>query len=195
MTQWVIILVLAGVAVLCLVGARAQAQRGSYAAAEDRAPEEIRLARRIQLRSGLTMVRPFRLHGRPDHVYATAAGTVLIREDKSSQRHLEAAIIQASVYAAIVRNAPPAELRGMPVEAHAWIRIGTPGRSRIQYVRVRLLDDEALARLVDIYHALAAGWNPTRTADASLCRRRCPYFGNHCNGPLVGRRDSRELAP
>lgn len=181
-----LLLVLAGLVAIALAHwGRQASRRATFVAAEHEGPEELRSSRRLAMPGILRMTRPFRLHGQPDHVYLTQHGTVVVREDKSSHRHIEAAIIQASVYAAILRHAPPPEVSGRRVESHFWLRVGSPGRSATHYLRVPLLEDRVLARLVDTYHALASGWNPSRTADASICRRRCPHFGNRCNGPRV----------
>lgn len=165
-----------------------QNRRVPYRRAEEQAPDELRTAQRIALPGQIAMHRPLALHGKPDHVYLLKDGRLLIREDKSSNKDLATAIIQASVYAAILRHNPPSTLRGCEVARHGWVRQGRPDRGAVRYVRIDLLGDAELARLIHVYRALEHGWNATRTADRATCQHRCAFYKVHCEGSKAAHR-------
>lgn len=154
----------------------------AYMRAEDGAPAELRTATAIRINGTIRMKRPFALHGRPDHVYRLADGMIVVREDKLGRASLHAAIIQASVYASILRNRQHPALKNAKIASHGWVRIGNPERGRVEFVRIRLLTDAELARLVHLYHALGSGYNPSTTRSQRTCERRCPHFRKTCSG-------------
>ena len=154
----------------------------AFRKAEESAPNELLTATPIRLTKTLRMTRPFALHGKPDQVYRLADGSVVVREDKLSAFSLNAAIIQASVYAAILRHNPPPELRGARVANHGWIRTGNPAHGKTRFHRITVLDDSQLRRLVDTYIALGEGFNPTKTQERVVCQRRCSHYRKRCDG-------------
>lgn len=154
----------------------------AYSKAEAGAPEELQRATPITIQGNLSMSHPFALHGRPDHVYRLADGRLVVREDKLGMASLDSALIQASVYASILRHNPPSEVGRAPVAEHGWVRIGNPERGRVRFIKVRLLTDGQLQKLVDLYWNLAGGYIPKKTNDPGVCAKRCPHFRKRCDG-------------
>lgn len=154
----------------------------AYAKAESGAPEELRTATPVALQGKIAMYEPFSLHGQPDHVYRLADGRLVVREDKLGMASLDSALIQASVYASILRHNPPSEVGRAPVAEHGWVRIGNPERGRVRFIKVRLLTDGQLQKLVDLYWNLAGGYIPKKTNDPGVCAKRCPHFRKRCDG-------------
>lgn len=175
-------LLVAGGVVLVVYLVLSAQKPNAYTRAETRAPAELLTATAIRIDGTIRMKRPFALHGRPDHVYRLADGRIVVREDKLGRASLNAAIIQTSVYASILRNHPHPALKGASIADHGWVRIGNPERGRVEFVRIRLLTDAELARLVHLYHALGSGYNPSTTRSQRTCERRCPHFRKTCSG-------------
>lgn len=176
---WILIAIACVVIAIRLVS---QTDTDPYGRAEAGRPKELRGAVVVEVKTKLRMTVPFPLHGEPDILYRLPDGTIVVREDKSFFPHPLADRIQASVYACILRHNPPAALRGCPVANHAWLRYGTPGKTRVRWVRVELFDDETLRRLIQRYREVRRGYNARPTADLGYCQKVCQHYRSNCRG-------------
>jgi len=153
-----------------------------FAAAEQGRPAELAGAVVVEAKTFMAMYEPFALHGEPDVIYRTPAGSLICREDKSGFEHPLAERLQLSVYGAILRHNPPASLRGCKVEPFGWVRYGVPGRTRVRWVRVNLFTDEELVRIIHRYRAIERGEPGRKTTDAGYCQKVCRQFQKNCPG-------------
>jgi len=172
-----------GLLCICLVLlAFIQGRRDPYADAEGRRPNVLAGARVIAVGQALSINEPFALHGEPDTIYLTARGTILIREDKTGFPHALAEQIQLSVYGALIRHGDHPEFAGRQVETYGLVRYGIPGKTKVRWVKVPLLNDQQLGALVQRYRQLGGAIAPTRTGDAGMCSARCSHLGKRCPG-------------
>lgn len=115
------------------------------------------------------------LIAKPDQVFRTVDGRLVLVENKTRQRAIafDGDIIELSVQAYTLRHSKPASLLGLPVAEYAYVRAVAKGGSR--YVRVKLLGDDALAELADRYVAIRSRRRaPGSQSNLNACRK-CAY--------------------
>lgn len=152
--------------------------QGAYEAERSAMPAELASASLVMseerrlLRASLG---PHQFVAKPDQVFRTQDGRLVLVENKTRQRVVayDADVIELTVQAFALRHSKPTQLLSSPVADHAYVRVVSGGRSK--YVRVRLLGDDALAELADRYVAIRARRRkPGSQASLNACRK-CAY--------------------
>ena len=139
-------------------------------------PKPLRGATLFSNERGLKIAEPIALSGRPDQVWQSTNGSLVVTDTKTrtTTRVYDSDIVQLSAYAYMLRA------EGHPVHDTAYVR--TPARFGSRYTPVELLPGAAIEALHARYHAVMAGTTEPRcNAGEALCRHcghqpRCPRW-------------------
>lgn len=158
-------------AALALIGALYagwwSAGRAGYEQVERAAmPAELRSAPLFASEAYYAAPRGLPLDARVDQVYRLPAGLCCTEtKTRAYDRPGESDVIQLSVAAYVLRQC------GHVTVPYGFVRIRTEATTAPRYHRVALLDDAALAELVDRYRGLHAGTRmPRPTPNPGRCR-------------------------
>lgn len=122
--------------------------QGSWAwKARERMPSELRDAEIFLNEASVSMSYPFAAHGRVDQVFRTNRGKLVVLDTKYRLRMYvtEADVLQISCYATALR-----QTYGRAVAKRGYIRFVREerGQRTVRYVRVTLLSERALLRIL-----------------------------------------------
>lgn len=134
-------------------------------------PREFRSAELVSSEGKLVGYAPARIAGVPDREYKTLDGHHIPLEFKrrSQPRAYLSDVIQLSTYR-MIRAA-----NANKVADHGYVVVIDPTTREKTPIRVDLLQNEVMMRLLDRYLGIKRGQiNPTRTPHKSLCRQ-CEY--------------------
>lgn len=134
-------------------------------------PRELRSAELVSSEVKIVAFAPARIAGVPDREYKTRDGHHIPLEFKrrSKPRAYLSDVIQLSTYR-MIRAANASK-----VADHGYVVVIDPTTREKTPIRVALLQNEVMMRLLDRYLGIKRGQiNPTRTPHKSLCRQ-CEY--------------------
>lgn len=179
----ILVLVATGLILAATIWIEPATGQGAYEAERSAMPGELAGATLVMseerrlLRASLGS---HQLVAKPDQVFRTGDGRLVLVENKTRQRAIayDGDIIELSVQAYTLRHSRPANLLRSPVADYAYVR--TVGNGRSKYVRVNLLGDNALSELADRYVAIRARRRaPSSQSNVNACgkcayRPKCP---------------------
>lgn len=116
--------------------------------------------------------KPVMLAFKPDRVYKSAVGVLIVEETKTHNRVYPSDILQLSVAATGLRA-----ISTLPVADYGYVRLVTEGGSRTVFKRVQLLrDSEVVGIHARRQRILSGEIAPVKSCQAGLCRG-CAYRG------------------
>jgi len=110
-------------------------------------PADLRGGRLVLSEQDIRTRLPVPLHGRPDQVFASAEGLLVVTDTKARlvPRVTWPDVLQLSVYGTILAFTDDPRAAGMRVAAHGYIRFPTPGG--VVWARVPLLRPATVVEL------------------------------------------------
>ncbi|WP_448205374.1 hypothetical protein [Azospirillum sp. sgz302134] len=113
----------------------------------ERMPAELRTAQLLLSEEPLRALAPIPLAGQPDQVYVTADGCLVPVETKTRRRAIvyDRDVAQMSVYGVLLEHAKDERLEPYEAARYGYLRLVLP--ERVQYVKVPLASEEAVAKM------------------------------------------------
>ena len=143
---------------------------------KERMPRELAMGRLLLSEEQLFCAAPVPMSGRPDQVYRTTKGVLVLVDTKTRSRPTvyDKDRMQLAAYKVVIENCGRPDVGGRAVRDHGYIRFVCD--RNVSYVRMRLAGTQAV---VDLYHRYLSVTRgevvPTARSRDSMACRRCDY--------------------
>lgn len=116
--------------------------------------------------------KPAKFVFKPDRVYKSAEGVLIVEETKTHDRVYASDVLQLSVAATGLRS-----IAGLPVADYGYVRLVTDRGRRTEFKKVRLFTDREVVAIHNRRQAILNGEiTPSKSCQTGLCGG-CAYRG------------------